>query len=1019
MTYMAENKLEPYSVLTIEDDAPFRRSIKGFFEDYGITVWEAGDGETGLSLFREKKPSVVLVDIRMPGMGGMAVIDILAREAPEIPIVVLSGAGTITSVIEAIRKGAWDYIDKPVRDMAHLQHVISNVLERSRLREENRRYQESLEMQVSERTLNMMQLNNRLKSVVQSTWTLAGCSTQDEAARQLLNEFSHNVGSLGGSIYLVENDHLMLKHAMDPGHASNAIPLPLPVTSVFGRALAQKAPVLILDIVAEKRTYSAGWNGYQDGSLLVFPFFDLQDNPLGVVSLHNKAVPPFTDQDIEIGSILAGHCREILKATRAMDALRASETQYRELVEKMNDAVYAINSAGIVQYVSPAIERMTGFHPSTFIGSNLQKFFHEEEAPKFKEAYSRMVHGQSHVDELRLATADGNMIWIRASSRMVREKNRSPSIQGILTDITERVHTRQALERSIWEMGMLNQFGREIGSNLSVEHTVNSALAYVHEIIQSDAVVLFIADENTLTLNKSFPGRLFHNPAELEIHEFGKCLCGLAAAERKAVYSRNIHSDLRCTFCECKQAGVVSAAVLPLLCTGEVIGILGILSFSERDFQAHATFLEAVSHELAIGLNNALLYEKAQTDAIELEERLNQIKDVEKEKEQLMSQLQHSQKMEAIGTLAGGIAHDFNNILTPIIMGSEMSLIHLQEKHPARQLVEKILKASVRAKDLVQHILTFSRQGDMEMHPVQISLIIKETIKMFRSVLPTTIEIQQRISFLNDWVIANPTQIHQVLMNLITNAAHAMGSKGGQLTFILQNENVSDPAWADAQGIQTGQFLKLQVIDTGHGMDSKIQSQIFDPFFTTKERGEGTGLGLSITHGIIRTCGGTIQVMSRPNEGTTFTLLLPVVRNANIEPIIENTTLPAGKEKILLIDDEEYIVEVVSQLLRDIGYTVDARRNSLEALNAFTSNPDAYDMIITDMTMPQLTGVQLATRIMQIRNDIPIILCTGFSSQIEIDTIRTHGIRALVMKPLAIRELAHKIREVLSEPQLV
>ena len=351
---------------------------------------------------------------------------------------------------------------------------------------------------------------------------------------------------------------------------------------------------------------------------------------------------------------------------------------------------------------------------------------------------------------------------------------------------------------------------------------------------------------------------------------------------------------------------------------------------------------------------------------------------------QLEKELRQAQKMESIGTLAGGIAHDFNNILTPIIGYTEMAQTKVPEGSVLRRNLDRVLQAGFRAKDLVRQILTFSRQAEQEKKPVQITPIIKEALKLLRSTLPTTIEICQKITIGpgGDVVLADPTQIHQVLMNLCTNAAHAMRVKGGILNVELSE--IGDPApVSEHSDLHEGSYLCLIVSDTGHGIDAAVIERIFDPYFTTKATGEGTGLGLSVVQGIIKSHGGKITVRSEPGKETTFYVFLPRLEEEASPEIQTTETVPTGSEHILFVDDEEVLVDLGKEILESLGYKVTTKTSSLEALQTFRSEPDSFDLVIMDMTMPELTGRDLAKECLAIRANIPIILCTGFSDQIN------------------------------------
>jgi PAS domain S-box-containing protein len=372
------------------------------------------------------------------------------------------------------------------------------------------------------------------------------------------------------------------------------------------------------------------------------------------------------------------------------------------------------------------------------------------------------------------------------------------------------------------------------------------------------------------------------------------------------------------------------------------------------------------------------------------------------------------QKMEAIGTLAGGIAHDFNNILTAILGYAEMVRMKLPEGSKILSDIDQILKSGMRAKGLVQQILAFSRDQKLEQRPLQLGYIVKETLKLLRSTLPSDIEIKEDIAKDIGIINADPTQMQQVIMNLCTNAGHAMQKGGGLLSVSLVNVELDDIAAAHYIDTDTGSYLRLTVSDTGSGMTSDVIEHIFEPYFTTKEKGVGTGMGLSIVHGIVKNYNGGITVYSEPGKGSTFHIYLPRIGEAEEQPTVrEKETPSAGHERILLIDDEPALAELGKQMLELFGYEVDVRMCSRDGLELFRSQSDRFDLVITDMTMPKMTGDKLAKKLVGIRPDIPIIICTGYSERISENKAKRIGVKALVMKPFVIKDLVNTVRKVI------
>ena len=379
----------------------------------------------------------------------------------------------------------------------------------------------------------------------------------------------------------------------------------------------------------------------------------------------------------------------------------------------------------------------------------------------------------------------------------------------------------------------------------------------------------------------------------------------------------------------------------------------------------------------------------------------------------LEDKLRQAQKMEAIGTLAGGIAHDFNNILSAIIGYTELAEYEIPEGSKTREKLKEVLKAGRRAKDLVKQILAFSRQGDQERKPLQISHIVKEALKLLRASLPTTIEIRRNIEPDTGIIEADPTQIHQVLINLCTNAAHAMNNKGGVLEVAIRNVEVgNEDIGLKYPNVPPGHYVLLTIRDTGHGMSAEVVERIFDPYFTTKEKGEGTGLGLAVVHGIVKSYGGVITVYSEIGKGSTFNIYLPAIEKKVEEEKETVEAIPTGHQRILFVDDEPALVDIGKKMLEHLGHEVVVRTSSLEALEAFRNNPERFDLVISDKTMPQMTGFDLARELKQIRPDIPIILCTGFSDTTDSAKAKAMGISGLVMKPIVMREMAETIKRV-------
>ena len=381
------------------------------------------------------------------------------------------------------------------------------------------------------------------------------------------------------------------------------------------------------------------------------------------------------------------------------------------------------------------------------------------------------------------------------------------------------------------------------------------------------------------------------------------------------------------------------------------------------------------------------------------------------------NQLRQAQKMEAIGTLAGGIAHDFNNILTPILGYSEMIKEQAEPQSSMAREAGEVIRAANRAKELVQQILTFSRQSEQTHKPLKPHLVVKEALRLLRSTIPSSIELLSAIDSNSGMIMANPTQIHQLVMNLCTNAFHALANQEGQIKVKLESISL-DEQKADQLRLDRGDYLQITVEDTGCGMSKEVQAKIFDPYFTTKKQGEGTGLGLAVVMGNVQNLGGAIELRSVEGAGSTFMIYLPTIpvptEDETDSPALP---LPGGSETVLVVDDEQAITKMISTFLRRLGYQVHDFTDCKEALDFYRQSPAIADLVITDMTMPHITGQELARKMWQLRPELPVILCTGFSRLISAEQARELGMSGFLMKPIRQNTLATAVRHALDHPR--
>ncbi len=694
-------------ILTIEDEASVRFSISNFLEDYDYKVLEAENGKDGLDIIRCQPVDLVLVDLRMPEMDGLEVLSAVREINENLPVIVISGTGNISDVVEAMRLGAWDYLLKPITDMTMLSHAIEKGLERARLINDERAYQANLERQVSEKTNELETVNERLKAVVETTKRLLGYGELLDSGSTLLQEFGTHMNAVSGSIYQVIPEGLQKVGELGTYHNYDFLPFPLKENSVFSHAMKMMEPFFIDDIAKHPEFLPSGFQSYHNGTCIIFPIKKKNGELRAIVSLHDKVQPPFTTQDKEIGSILMSYSAEALETAHAVKALKKSE-----------------------------------------------------------------------------------------------------------------------------------------------------------------------------------------------------------------------------------------------------------------DF------------------------------------------------------LMQAQKIQAIGTMAGGIAHDFNNILSAIVGYTDLSLYSGECTEKIYHNLELVKKASDRAKELVSQILAFSRTESYQEKPLDLAPVIKEALKLLRSTIPSTVSMEKDIVVGKGKVVADPTRIHQIIMNLCNNSLHAMGNQCGWIKITYDRVPVEE-CTSLLETFSGTHCMRLRVSDNGHGMSPDVVRKVFDPYFTTKKKGMGTGLGLAVVQSIVQASGGTIKVESRPGTGTTFSIYFPCVENED-DAIQEGCVLEvqSGTEHILVVDDEHDLVDMTRLMLERLGYTVTVMTSSVEAFDALEKEPDRYDLLITDQTMPVLSGTELAKRAIMLRSDLPIILYTGYSAAVDESEARKIGIREFMLKPLNINRLSRIVRQVLDQKTL-
>ena len=658
--------------------------------------------------------------------------------------------------------------------------------------------------------------------------------------------------------------------------------------------------------------------------------------------------------------------RDITEQKRAEEELQAAHRRLSEIIDFLPDPTFVIDSEGRVIAWNRAIEEMTGVEAEAILG-------------KGNYEYSLPFYGLRRpllIDLVFLSDAEIEEKYspLRREAGVVIAETHIPSFRGKEVFLWGKASPIYDEKGKV--VGAIESI-RDITDAKRAENALRESERRFREILENIELASIIMDKQ---------GRvIFCNDFLLEVTGWrreelmGADLVEVLVAEESRAETRLVFE--------------------------EMIGTGKTLAHFENDI------LTRNAERRTVRWNNTIL-----RDSLGEIQGVTCIGEDITERKQLERQLLQAQKMEAIGTMAGGIAHDFNNILAAILGYTELSLLGVTETSPLHGHLSQILSSTMRARDLVRQILAFSRQQlELESVPIDLKPVFEETLKFLRATLPATIAIRSHISAQDLIAQINPTQLHQILVNLAANAAHAMRERSGVLVLSLEKVVLEAAKAFQHWELEPGPYLRISVADCGHGMDAITMERIFDPYFTTKPVGEGSGLGLSIVHGIVTRHQGAISVTSEPGKGTRFEILIPEAESAPPDQteLEHGKPVTGGTERILVVDDEELLVDLLTQNLTLLGYSVVGTTSSEEALEIFSSNPTQFDLVITDLSMPHLTGLDLAVKMHALTPDIPIILCTGFSESISEETASDLGIQGLLFKPCSRTNLAESIRTVL------
>jgi PAS domain S-box-containing protein len=810
----------------------------------------------------------------------------------------------------------------------------------------------------------------------------------------------------------------------------------------------------------------AARKGYQQ----VFQDGTVRDYPLEIRHIDGRVIPVFYNASVykdskgNLAGVFAA-ARDITEIKKAEEALNASYQYTRGLIEANLDALVTISPEGKISDVNKASELITGLSRKEIIGTDFSNYFTNPDAARngYQQVFrDGTVRGYpleiKHLDGKVIPVlynasvykdAQGNVAGVFAAARDITERKQAEEVmlsrdylEKLTNSMWDAVFSVKMPERVIeWGNNSFRLLGYEpseyLGKRSSFLYADPDAfLSFGNNLKEAIAVGKDVLRTEELLKRKN--GEVFSAEITSTFHRENNEIVSVTSMIRDLTEKKQAEIELRAS--ENKYRSMmksmndqvyICSPELRLEYTNPAMNDrIGLDKIGEHCYKAiynrdkkcpscvfdqvqkgkHVEFEEydLKGNRYYSTINSPIFNVDGTVSKLTIFRDITEIKNINE-------QLQQSRKMESIGTLAGGIAHDFNNLLYMISGNAELALEDTPKWNPVHTNLEEIKSASLRGAGIVKQLLNFSRKTENGLKPIGAVTVIKDALNFLRASIPATIDIRKHLPDADITIFADPVQINQILMNLCINASQAMEDTGGILEVNIEITTLEAGEIKNFIDLAPGKYLKMTVSDTGPGIAEEIINRIFDPYFTTKEMGKGSGMGLSIVHGIVQNHNGAISVDTKPGKGTTFSLLFPVLDEKikiKTETIDE---IPRGHETILFVDDEKSITDMTQKMLRHLGYKVETSLNPLHALDLFQSKSDTFDLVITDMTMPQMTGAKLAKKLMEIRSDIPVIICTGHSSLIDEEKAIQFGIAGYVMKPVSMSTIAKAIRKVLNK----
>ena len=667
---------------------------------------------------------------------------------------------------------------------------------------------------------------------------------------------------------------------------------------------------------------------------------------------------------------------DVTEQKRTEEALIESNERFKSICETSPDLIFQLDLDGNIFYFSNLLESMFGYSFEGVKGKSFWEFISPRTLQSSLDAFEGLLNEKSVKSlELEIRNKDGELLLCEISVGPLVVKGNLVGLQGIIRDVTARKKAEDLLE----------QYKRHLEITVATRtKELRESESRYRKIVEEmpEMVCRFLPDGTITFANRACGRHVGGKPDKLIGNHFFQWISSEEEAD-------SLEKDFKASI----------EAPSPLISPQRMVLADGSIRWIQWSYSLLRHSNGSLNEYQAVGRDIS-------------EERI-----AGEETKKLEKWRRRSQKLEAIGTLSAGIAHDFNNIMAVILGNAQLAMDDISEGSRTRNNLDEIYDSCLRARDMVKQILTFSREGDQELTPLSLTPVVKESIQFLRSTIPSTIEIRTDIQD-PDVVNADPTQIGQIIMNLGANAAHAMGAEPGVLDISLQNRTIGHNHKDRYRVSDEGEYVKLKVRDTGCGMSPEVMSRIFNPYFTTKKEGDGTGMGLAVVHGIVENHDGAVWVDSKPGKGSTFHMLFPAVEADGFEVEIDHPQpVLKGTERILVVDDEKALLETEIAMLERLGYKVTGTTSPMEALKTFRKQPDHFDLIYTDMTMPGMTGLTLAKKLMEIRPHVPVILYSGHRFLANSNELVKSGIKSFLTKPVALEDIAVTIREVLKDAE--